>query len=150
MIHPDVALDLRAQTGSGAWRVPQEYAGGANANGFNSGIWSGELGNFEGFRFIENSRAPYFVQGGASSQNVYGTLFFGKEAMLKIWATVEGNGPIPQVVEGPIVDRLKRFRPLGWYWFGAFGIFRQNCLYRYETSSTSGGTTTTEDPSIDQ
>jgi N4-gp56 family major capsid protein len=150
MIHPDVALDLRAQTGSGSWRVPQEYAGAANANGFNSGIWSGELGAFEGFRFVENSRAPYFVQGGASSQNVYGTLFFGREAMLKIFATVEGNGPVPQIVEGPIVDRLKRFRPLGWYWFGAYGIFRQNNLYRYETSSSSGGTTSTEDPSIDQ
>lgn len=149
MIHPDVALDLREQTGSGAWRVPAEYAAGFGNQG-HSGVWSGELGAFEGFRFVENSRAPFFQNGGVSSQNVYGTLFMGREAMLKIFATVEGNGPEPQVVEGPIVDRLKRFRPLGWYWFGAAGIFRQNCLYRFETSSSIGGTLTTEDPTIDQ
>jgi N4-gp56 family major capsid protein len=149
MIHPDVALDLREQTGSGSWRVPSEYAGASNG-GHQSGIWAGELGAFEGFRFVENSRAPFFQQGGSSSQNVYGTLFFGREAILKIWATVEGNGPVPQVVEGPITDRLRRFKPLGWYWFGAYGVFRQNNLYRYETASSIGGTSTTQDPSIDQ
>lgn len=150
MVHPDVALDIREQSGSGAWRVPQEYAGAANGAGFVSGVWSGEIGGFEGFRWVENSRAPYFVQGGSSSQNVYGTLFFGKEALLKIWPTVEGNGPVPQMVDSPITDRLRRFRPIGWYQMVAYGIFRQNCLYRYETSSQVGGTTTTEDPTIDQ
>ena len=150
MVHPDVALDIREQSGSGAWRVPQEYAGAANGAGFTSGVWSGEIGAFEGFRFVENSRAPFFANGGASSQNVYGTLFFGREAILKIWATVEGNGPVPQMVESPITDRLRRFRPIGWYWFGAYGVFRQNNLYRYETSSSIGGTLSTEDPPIDQ
>lgn len=152
MIHPDVALDLREQTGSGSWRVPQEYAGGANmgAPGYKNGIWAGELGAFEGFRFVENSRAPQFTQGGASNQNVYGTLFLGREAMLKIYATVEGNGPRPQMVQSPIVDRLRRFRPIGWYWFGAYGIFRQNCLYRFENSSSIGGTLSTEEPPVDQ
>lgn len=149
MIHPDVALDLREQTGTAAWRVPSEYAAGFGNQG-HSGVWSGELGAFEGFRFVENSRAPQFIQGGVSNQNVYGTLFMGREAMLKIWATVEGNGPEPQIVEGPVTDRLKRFRPLGWYWMGAAGIFRQNCLYRFETSSSIGGTLSTEEPSIDQ
>ena len=137
MCHPDVALDLREQSGSGAWRVPQEYAGAANANGFNSGIWSGELGAFEGFRFVENSRAPYFVQAGSSSQNVYGTLFFGREAILKIWATVEGNAEDPQIVESPITDRLRRFRPIGWYWFRAYGIFAvRTASTATETSSS--------------
>jgi len=152
MIHPDVAYDLRYQTGNGAWRDAQQYAGTANvgAPGYRNGIWSGEIGGFEGFRFIENSRAPYFVNGGVSSQNVYGTLFFGKEALLKIWATVEGNGPRPQFVDSPITDRLRRFRPCGWYQMVAYGIFRQNCLYRYETSSALGGTLATEEPSIDQ
>ena len=142
MIHPDVSLDLREQTGSGAWRTPKEYNEAGD-------IWAGELGAFEGFRFVENSRAPYFVQGGSGSQNVYGTLFLGMEAILKIWATVEDNGPVPQIVQSPIVDRLRRFRPIGWYWFGAFGVYRQNCLYRIESASTSGGTTATEDPTID-
>lgn len=145
MIHPDVSLDLREQTGSGAWRVPNEYA-----SGLRNEIWAGELGSFEGFRFVENSRAPYFVQGGASNQNIYGTLFLGKQALAKIWATVEGNAPTPQVVEGPVTDRLKRFRPIGWYWNGGFGRFRENCLYRVETSASTGGTLTTSEPSIDQ
>lgn len=145
MIHPDVALDLREQTGSGAWRVPNEYS-----SGMRNEIWAGELGAFEGFRFVENSRAPFFANGGVSNQNVYGTLFLGREAALKIWATVEGNAPDPQVVEGPVTDRLRRFQPIGWYWFGAYGIYRQNCLYRFETSSSIGGTLSSEDPSIDQ
>jgi hypothetical protein len=151
MIHPDVSYDLRSQTGNGAWRDAQQYAGAANigAPGYCNGIWAGEIGGFEGFRVIENSRAPYFVQGGSSSQNVYGTLFFGREALLKIWATVEGNGPRPSMVDSPITDRLRRFRPIGWYQMVAYGIFRQNCLYRYETSSALGGTLTTEEPPID-
>ena len=145
MIHPDVALDLREQSGSGAWRVPNEYASGMREE-----IWAGEIGEFEGFKFVENSRAPYFVQGGSANQNVYGTLFMGKEGTGKIWANVEDNGPIPQVFESPVVDRARRFKPLGWYWFGAYFVYRQNCLYRVESASSSGGTTTTEEPSIDQ
>lgn len=144
MIHPDVALDLREQSGSGAWRVPNEYASGVLDS-----IWAGEIGAFEGFRFVENSRAPYFVQGGSASQNVYGTLFLGKEGSLKIWATVEGNGPTPQVFESPVVDRARRFKPLGWYWFGAYGVYRQNCIYRVESASSSGGTSATGEPAID-
>lgn len=147
MIHPDVSFDLRGQTGSGTWRQPSEYAAGFG--GGHQGVWSGEIGEFEGFRFIVNPRAPFFANAGSGSANVYGTLFMGCEALLKIWATVEDNGPRPQIVEGPIVDTLKRNRPLGWYWFGAYGIFRQNCLYRLETASTPGGTSSTIEPSID-
>lgn len=148
MIHPDVAYDLRGQTGSGTWRQPSEYAAGFG--GGHQGIWSGEIGEFEGFRFVVNPRAPYFANAGNTNQNVLGSLFMGQEALLKIWATVEDNGPRPQIVEGPVVDTLKRNRPLGWYWFGAYGIFRQTCLYRLETAATLSGTTSGgDDPTID-
>ena len=135
MIHPDVNYDLRSASGGGTWRQPHEYAQPAE-------IWSGETGEFEGFRFVINPRAPQFVNAGASSANIYGSLFVGCEALLKIWATVEDNGPRPQIIEGPVVDTLKRNRPLGWYWFGAYAIFRQTCIYRLESASTPGGTTT--------
>lgn len=142
MIHPDVSYDLRSQTGSGSWRTPKEYSDPRD-------IWAGELGVYEGFRFVVNPRAPYFANGGSGSQNVIGTLFLGQEALLKIWSMVEENGPRPVIIEGPVVDRLKRFRPLGWYWFGAYGIFRQTCIYRLETVSTPSGTTTGgDDPAI--
>jgi N4-gp56 family major capsid protein len=40
-IHPEVSHDLRAETGSGAWRLPHEYQSNAE-------IWAGEIGTFEG------------------------------------------------------------------------------------------------------
>ncbi len=48
-IHPEVSHDLRAETGSGSWRLPHEY----NSN---DNIWAGEIGQFEGAYFIESPR----------------------------------------------------------------------------------------------
>lgn len=48
-IHPEVAHDLRAETGSGSWRFPHEYQS-------NDNIWSGEIGAFEGAFFVETPR----------------------------------------------------------------------------------------------
>ena len=47
----------------------------------------------------------------------------------------DGNGAFPHVVPGPITDRLRRYVPLGWYWLGAYQIFRQASLIRIESAS---------------
>lgn len=48
-IHPEVAHDLRAESGSGSWRYPHEYQ-------TNENIWAGEVGAFEGAFFVETPR----------------------------------------------------------------------------------------------
>ena len=205
-IHPDLVADLQGESISGSniqgWRAPHVYAQPNE-------IWTGELGAFEGVRWIETPRAPYFQGAGASATvgtytmvtattgtftgnapaygaalttksggvtvtgtvtvtdvqsntftvggtgsvtlagdntvtvaaagvNVYGTLIVGRQALAKAHSLVDGNGAFPHVVPGPITDRLRRFVPLGWYWLGAYGIFRQASVIRIESASLLG------------
>lgn len=132
VIAPRVAYDLKSETGAAGWRDPHVYSDPQN-------IWNGEIGSYEGFRFMESPRAPVFVDAGATATvDVYATLFFGRQALAKAYSTAEGRGPTPQVVMGPVVDKLRRFQPVGWHWFGAYGVFRQAALWRLESSSSIG------------
>lgn len=135
MIHPDVALDLREQTGAAAWRDPHTYSQPNE-------IWNGEIGEFEGFRFISSPRAPQFVGAGAGTTpniaSVYRTLFMGRQALAKVYSTTDGNGPNPSIIMSPVVDKLRRFAPTSWYWLGNYGIFRQTALRGVESSSSVG------------
>ena len=132
-IHPDVSFDLRAETGAAAWRDPHTYSQPTE-------IWNGEVGVFEGFRFMETPRAAVFADAGSSTTltDVYATLFMGRQALAKAYSSVDGNGPQPRVVFGPVVDHLRRFVPVGWYWLGGYGIFRQAAIRRVESSSSIG------------
>jgi len=152
-IHPDLVADLQGETIAGSnvqgWRAPHVYAQPGE-------IWTGELGAYEGVRWIETPRAPVYQGAGSSSTNVYGTFILGRQALAKAYSMIDGNGAFPHVVPGPITDRLRRFVPLGWYWLGAYGVFRQASLYRIESASTLGGdisttagTGTTYEPAID-
>ena len=120
-VHPDVSFDFRAETTPG-WRTPHE-------NGSQDAIWNGEIGKFEGFRFIETPRAPV-------AAGVYTNLFLGGQAVAKAYSTADGNGPNPRVVMGPVVDKLRRFVPIGWYWLGGYGVFRQEAVRVVTTTST--------------
>jgi len=42
-------------------------------------------------------------------------------------------------VRGPVVDSLMRFNPVGWYWLGGYGIFRQAAIRVINSSSSLGG-----------
>lgn len=132
VIHPLVAYDLRGETGAAAWRDPHTYSQPEQ-------IWNGEVGSFEGFRFMESPRAPEFLNSGVGSTvDVYRTLFFGRQAMAKAYSTYEGRGALPIVIMGPVVDKLKRLQPVSWHWFGAYGIFRQESMYAWESASSIG------------
>lgn len=141
-IHPNVSVDLRQETGAAGWRTPHNYSQPAE-------IWTGEIGMFEGVRFIETPRAKVFTTGGHTTTThvtpVYATLFLGRQALAKAHSIVDGNGPYPQARPGPITDKLRRFVPDGWYWLGAYGAFRQHSLLRNESSSSL----TYTQPSID-
>lgn len=133
VVHPDQSYDLRGETGAAAWRDPHTYSQPAE-------IWNGEIGEFEGFRFMSSPRAPLFSDAGSSTTltDVYGALFFGRQAIAKAYSTYDGHGPNPTIVIGPVVDHLRRFRPVGWHWFANYGRFREAALRRVETASTIG------------
>lgn len=134
-IHPDVSYDLRSETGAAAWRDPHVYVDTEN-------IYNGEIGAFEGCRFVETPRAPFFEDAGnASTVDVYGTLIMGRQALAKAHSVTDGNGPLPKIVRGPITDTLERFAPIGWYWLGGYSRFREASLRRIESSSSIGANT---------
>ncbi|MBM4200820.1 MAG: N4-gp56 family major capsid protein [Gammaproteobacteria bacterium] len=138
-IHPDVSYDLRRETGVASWRDPHVYSDPAN-------IYMGEIGAFEGVRFIETPRGKIFTDasngsGSAGTIDVYCTLIMGRQALAKAHSIVDGNGPFPRVVRGPVTDTLYRFQPIGWYWLGGYGRFREASLRRIESSSSIGSNT---------
>ena len=61
---------------------------------------------------------------------VFNTYFAGQQAL------AEAVAEEPHVVIGPVVDKLMRHRPLGWYGVLGHAIYRQEALYRIETSSS--------------
>lgn len=200
-IHPEVAHDLRAETGVGSWRQPHEYQA-------NDEIWAGELGTYEGAFYVESPRLFSTKTGAAQSTwtttttalaasgattisvaassssgvsinvgdtiaatgltgtvtvtaidttgliwtispavpaatvtsgatvtvtpitKVFNTYFAGQQAL------AEAVAEEFHVVIGPVVDRLMRHRPLGWYGIAGWAIYRQEALYRVESSSS--------------
>lgn len=122
IIHPDQSHDLRAETGTGAWRDPHLYSGATS-------LWNGEVGVYEGVRFIESPRT-YQATDGAASAKVHRSVIFGKQAL------AEAVGYEPKVVAGAVTDPLLRFRPLGWKALIGWAIYRQEAIYRIESGST--------------
>lgn len=134
-IHPDVSVDLRAETGAAGWaEVANRQEGGDRR-------WRGVIGKYEGIYWIETPRCPISTDasngsGTTGTVDVYSTIVVGKEAI----AMTHGaeNGSVPEFVDGPPLDALRRHHIFGWYWLGAFGRLREDALYRVETSSSIG------------
>jgi N4-gp56 family major capsid protein len=135
-IHPDVSYDLRRETGNASWNAP-------HINVDTENIYNGEIGTFESVRFIETPRAKVFTDASngtstTGSIDVYCTHIMGRQALAKAYSQIDGNGVVPKVVRGPVVDSLMRFNPIGWYWLGGYGRFREASLRRVESSSSIG------------
>jgi N4-gp56 family major capsid protein len=154
VIHPSAAYDLQNETGVTGWRIPHDYSDPA-------AIWAGELGTFQQFRFIESPRAPVFggVSGsqfsgagysGSGTNTVFATLCLGRQAIAKAYSIVDGNSAYPHVVDSPVTDSLRRFVGWGWYWPGAYGIFRQASLWRIESAATLGDIDPTTGTNVDE
>jgi N4-gp56 family major capsid protein len=123
-IHPEVSHDLRAETGSAAWRDPHNYSAPGN-------IWAGEIGAYEGAYYIESPRCYNAVDAGASTTvRRFRTYFAGQQAL------AEAVADEFHVVAGPITDKLMRFRPLGWYGVAGWNRYREESLIRAETTSS--------------
>jgi N4-gp56 family major capsid protein len=135
-IHPDVSYDFRSATDAAAWRTPANYVDP-------TGIYNGEIGKFESVRFIETPRAKVFTNasdgsGSTGTVDVYCTHIMGRQALAKAFSSTDGNGAVPKIVRGNVTDLLMRLQPLGWYWLGGYGRFREASLRRIESSSSIG------------
>lgn len=137
-IAPDVVYDLTSETGSDAWREPRVQAG-VNAQD----VFMGIVGYFEGFNFQETPRLDIpelpsgWLNGGATNEDVYPTLFLGQQALAKAYSKPV-SAPKAQIEISPVTDLLNRFRGIGWYWLGGYARFREACLVRVESSSSLG------------
>lgn len=120
--HPETAHDLRAETGALAFEDIRKYTGPEN-------ILNGVTGVLGGAYFVETPRAYVATDGAASAKN-YRTIVAGDQAIAEAVA-VE-----PNVVLGEVVDKLKRFRPMGWYALMGHAVYRQAALYRIESGSS--------------
>lgn len=123
IIHPDVAFDLRTETGEGAWLKPHQYVA-------NTEIWNGEVGTFGGAFYIETPRA-YNATDGATSARVYRTTYLGREGVAEATA-IE---PHARISEAP-VDLMNRNYALSWYGLLGWAVYRDEAIYRVETGSS--------------
>jgi N4-gp56 family major capsid protein len=135
-IHPDVSYDLRGITDASGWRDSYKYTNAMP-------LYNGEIGMFEGVRFMESPRAPLFTNayngaGAAGTGDSYGTLIMGQQALAKAVSMGGEYGDQPTIVYGTVTDLLKRFRPVGWKHFVGYAVFRQEALRRIESASSIG------------
>lgn len=121
-IHPDVAYDLRRETGEAAWRYPHLHSAAEN-------LWLEQVGVFAGVSFVESPRC-YTNTDGATSKKVYRGYLMGSQALAEVVA-IE-----PHLIIGPTVDPMMRFRPLSWHGLAGWSIYRQEALWRLETVSS--------------
>jgi N4-gp56 family major capsid protein len=126
-IHPDVSYDLRRETGNAAWRDPHNFSAAQN-------IWMGNIGEYEGAVFLENPRcinAQVGAGAGATQTRVYNTYFVGQQALAEACAEEF------HTIRGPVVDKLTRFQPLGWYGVAGWSIYRPEALILAQTNSSA-------------
>ena len=199
-VHPEVSHDLKTETGNNIWRTPNEYQN-------ISALYAGEIGAWEGVRFIETPRMTNSNTGAAQTAlatapavsgasgaftivvangafgglaevgdaisgtnvgsgalitaisvgatnttltvsvansgtvgtntltvtpkaRVYNTYVLGQQALAEaVWKE-------PGIEFGNVVDKLNRFRPVGWHGIINWAIYRQDALYRIETASS--------------
>lgn len=122
-IHPEVSYDLRQETNvSSNWLVPHQYSAPGS-------IWAGEIGQYGGAYFVETPRAFQDTTGSGSTRVFY-TLFAGQQALAEALAEEF------HIVVGPVVDKLMRARPLGWYGVAGWSIYRQAALYQVRSTSS--------------
>lgn len=138
-IHPTVAADFRAETSSNAasaiWAAPHSFSETSN-------MYAGEIGTFEGVRFIETPRVAAIgdtvvaVKGTTAQSsitaNAYTTFIAGADALAEAVAE-----EFHIVADGVVVDPLKRKMALGWYGIAGWNLFRTASLYAIKSTTNN-------------
>ncbi len=120
-LHPRQSADLRAETGSGGFQELSKYVD-------RTPFVAGAVGVLEGAFVVETPRVPFAANSG--SVNVYKAVVAGREAL------AEAKGQDITTVIGPEIDALRRFRTIGWYFFGGWSLLRQAAIYRIESATS--------------
>ena len=120
-VHPRQSADLRAEAGTGGFQELTKYVD-------RTPFVAGAVGVLEGSFVVETPRVPYAAN--SSSVNVYKAIIAGREALAEAMAQ-----DISTVI-GPEIDALRRFRTIGWYYFGGFNRLREAALYRIESATS--------------
>ena len=123
-MHPEVAHDLRSETGALSFEDIRKYTDPNVGN-----ILNAVTGVYGGAYVVETPRA-YTANDGTSSAKVYRTIVAGQQAL------AEATAVEPGIVIGPVVDKLMRFRPVGWYSLQGWARYREAALYRIESTSS--------------
>jgi N4-gp56 family major capsid protein len=125
-IHPEVSNDLRTETGNNVWRTPHDYQNAAP-------LFGGELGSWEGVRFIESANTTSSQSGtgtGGTQTRVYNTYVTGAQALAEaVWKE-------PGMEVGVVQDRFNRFSPAGWYGIINWSLYRTPALVRIESAAS--------------
>lgn len=121
VVHPNVSLDIRTESG-GSWLAAQQYG---MSHGL-QGLYAGEIGVYEGARFIENPRCT--VAGG-----IYNSYVIGQDAVAEAVAD-----EFHVVVDGTISDPLDRFVSVGWTGIGGWAHFRDEASWKINTTASLG------------
>jgi N4-gp56 family major capsid protein len=120
-LHPRQSADLRAETGTGGFQELSKYVD-------RTPFVAGAVGVLEGAFVVETPRVPFAANSG--SVNVYKAVVAGREAL------AEAKGQDISTVIGPEIDALRRFRTIGWYFFGGWSLLRQAAIYRIESATS--------------
>lgn len=124
-LHPKQSHDLQAESGTGGFQELSKYVESGRGQ-FATGV----VGVIAGATIIETPRVPFAAN--TATVNVYKAVVVGKEALAE--ATVTDV----QTVIGPEIDALRRFRTLGWHYFGGFARLREDAIQRIETAASLG------------
>lgn len=125
VIAPEVAYDLKVETGESGWLYPAAYVDTER-------IYNNEIGTFAGFRFVESNRGLLDVDAGDTNVDVYSTYFLGQDALAK------AESIPPHMVLGPVTDRLRRIQPLGWHFYAGWKILREASVHVVKSASSIG------------
>lgn len=106
---PQAETLLRKEAAADGWRYWQQEGQGESGS-----ILNGYVGTYEGFD-IQVANTP--------GLGTYQVVAMGNEGLAMGMSTAPGYGA-PSVVVAPVVDRLRRFASVGWYWLGDFARFR--------------------------
>jgi N4-gp56 family major capsid protein len=129
IVHPDTSYDLKALDG---FKTIEKYR-----SGLANGPMPGEVGKLDEVRFVETTQAKVWSDGGASSQDVYGTLILGQNA----YGTTRISGDAMRTIrkqlgEAGSADPLNQRATIGWKATFVAKILQQDFMLRLEHATS--------------
>ena len=127
IIHPFIKYDLMNDP---EWRKPHEYKDTVN-------LYTNEIGEIAGVRFVQSTRAKKFEKAGAGSVDVYSTVVLGADAYGV--TEIEGGGLehiVKQRGSAGTADPLNQRSTVGWKATKVAELLVQQYMGRIETTAT--------------